>query len=287
MLLSIRDARLAFSQLLREFARHLVDRGVEIIVGVFRINIGTGNCKMHLNDMVAGRRFIMKEDDMSGENAIRELLQVIYLLRHVRVDGCGKSQMSGAEVDLHAKKIMKFRKPARKNNPQQELWLARRNGEVVADCAESSDVDQELRRQAGLKSRGRAAVEIQRVSNLEWPDGSFCAKESRGIGQGNRGGGNESPLPFSVVGDNGAAGTARTIEPGDWGALFHQPRACLQSFLDIASRLEFAGTHKLHSAVTHGEHPTEELGALKSVDSFAPRDSQSQRSEIRMKISAV
>jgi hypothetical protein len=44
---------------------------------------------------------------------------VIYLLRHVRVDGCGKSQMPGAKVDLHAKKIMKFPELARKNNSRR------------------------------------------------------------------------------------------------------------------------------------------------------------------------
>jgi hypothetical protein len=48
------------------------------------------------------------------------LLQVIYLLRHICVDGRGKSQMSGAKVDLHAKKIMKFPPPARKNNARRD-----------------------------------------------------------------------------------------------------------------------------------------------------------------------
>jgi hypothetical protein len=56
---------------------------------------------------------------VGGKNAIRELLQVIYLFRHVRVDGCGQSKMSGAQVDLHVKKIMKFAEPARKNNPKR------------------------------------------------------------------------------------------------------------------------------------------------------------------------
>src|SRR5262245_45667852 len=120
MFLAIGDARFAFSELLRKLASNLVDRGIEIILGILRVNIRAGNSKVHLNDMLSRTRLIMKEDDMGGENAIRELLQMIYLLRHVCVDGCGKSQMSGAKVDLHAKKIMKFPSPARKNNPRRD-----------------------------------------------------------------------------------------------------------------------------------------------------------------------
>ena len=153
MLLAIGDARLAFSELLRKLASDLVDSGVEIILGILRVNIGAGNSKVHLNDMLSRPRLVMKEDDMGGENAIRQLLQVTYLLRHVRVDGCGKSQMSGAKVDLHAKKIMKFPEPARKNNPRRQLRPARRNGEIAPDRAESGEIDKNCRRQTGLKSR--------------------------------------------------------------------------------------------------------------------------------------
>jgi hypothetical protein len=38
---------------------------------------------------------------------------MVDLVRNVSVNRCGKSQMSGAKVDLHAKKIMKLRQPAR------------------------------------------------------------------------------------------------------------------------------------------------------------------------------
>jgi hypothetical protein len=153
MFLAIGDPRLAFSELLRKLARDLVDGGVEVILGILRVNVWAGNSKVHLNDMLSRPRLVMKEDDMGGENAIRELLQVSYLLRHIRVDGCGKSQMSGAKVDLHAKKIMKFPEPARKNNPRRQLRPARRNGEIVPDRAESGDTDKNLWRQTGLKSR--------------------------------------------------------------------------------------------------------------------------------------
>jgi hypothetical protein len=119
MFLAVGDARLALSELLRKLAGDFVDGGVKIILSILGVNIGTGNGKVHLNDMLPRARLVMEEDDMGGENAIRELLQVIYLLRHVRVDGCGKSQMSGAKVDLHAKKIMEFPEPARKNNSRR------------------------------------------------------------------------------------------------------------------------------------------------------------------------
>jgi hypothetical protein len=119
MLLAIGHARLAFSELLRKLASDLIDSGVEIILGILRVDIGAGDSKVDLNDMLFRPRLVMKEDDMGGDNAIRQLLQVIYLLRHVRVDGCSKSQMSRAEVDLHTKKIMKFSALARKNNPRR------------------------------------------------------------------------------------------------------------------------------------------------------------------------
>jgi hypothetical protein len=119
MLLAIGYARLAFSELLRKLASHLVDSGIEIILGILRIDIGAGNSEVHLNDVLFRPRLVMQKDDVGGEDAIRQLLQVTYLLRHVRVDGCGKSQMSGAEVDLHTKKIMKFPALARKNNPRR------------------------------------------------------------------------------------------------------------------------------------------------------------------------
>ena len=133
MFLAIGDARLAFSELLRKLAGDLVDSGVEVILGILRVNVGAGHSKVHLNDMLSRPRLIMKEDDMGGENAIRELLQVSDLLGHVCVDGCGQSQMSGAKVDLHAKKIMIFPEPARKNNPPRQLRTPRRNGEIVPD----------------------------------------------------------------------------------------------------------------------------------------------------------
>ena len=71
MLLAIGDARLAFSELLRKLASDLVDSGVEIILGILGVNIGPGDSKVDLNDMLSRPRLVMQEDDMGGENAVR------------------------------------------------------------------------------------------------------------------------------------------------------------------------------------------------------------------------
>ena len=59
---------------------------------------------MHLDDMLFGFRLVVKQNHMGCVNAIGELFQMADLVRDVCVDRCRKSQMSGAKVDLHAKK---------------------------------------------------------------------------------------------------------------------------------------------------------------------------------------
>jgi hypothetical protein len=102
MLLAIGNASLALPQLLGKFARYFVDSGIEIVFGILRVDIGARDGKMHLDDMLSCTRLVVEENDMGGEYAVGQLLQMSYLIRHICVDGCGKGQMSGAKVDLHA-----------------------------------------------------------------------------------------------------------------------------------------------------------------------------------------
>jgi len=113
MLLTIGDAGFALPQLLGELARYLVDGGVEIVLGVLRVNVRPGDGEVYFDDMLPGARLVVEQNNMGGENAVGKLLQMGYLVRHVCVNGCRKGQMSGAKMDLHAKKVMKLRQPAR------------------------------------------------------------------------------------------------------------------------------------------------------------------------------
>jgi hypothetical protein len=102
--LTIGDAGLAFPKLLGELARYFVDRGVQVVLSVFGVNVRPGDSKVHFDSMFFGFRLVAEQNHMGGVNAIGELLQMGDFVGNVCVNRCGKSQMSGAKVDLHAKK---------------------------------------------------------------------------------------------------------------------------------------------------------------------------------------
>jgi hypothetical protein len=102
--LTIGNAGLTFPKLLGELARYFVDRGVQVVLSVLGVDVGPGDSEVHFDDMLFGFRLVVKQNHMGGVNAIGELLQMGDFVRNVCVNRCGKSQMSGAKVDLHAKK---------------------------------------------------------------------------------------------------------------------------------------------------------------------------------------
>jgi hypothetical protein len=104
VLFTIGNAGLTLPELLGEFARYLVDRGVEVVLGVLGVDVGPGDREVHLDDMLFGFRLVVEKNHVGGMNAVGELLQMGDFVRNVCVNRCGKSQMSGAKVDLHAKK---------------------------------------------------------------------------------------------------------------------------------------------------------------------------------------
>ena len=104
MFLTIGDAGLAFPKLLGELARYFVDRGVQVVLSVLGVNVRPVDSEVHFDDMFFGFRLVVEQNHMGGVNAIGELLQMRDFVGNVCVNRCGKSQMSGAKVDLHAKK---------------------------------------------------------------------------------------------------------------------------------------------------------------------------------------
>ena len=104
MFLTIGNTGLTLPQLLGELARYLVDGGVEVVLSVLSVDVRPGDGEVHFDDMLFGFRLIVEQNHMGGVNAIGKLLQMADLVRDVCVNRCGKSQMSGAKVDLHARK---------------------------------------------------------------------------------------------------------------------------------------------------------------------------------------
>jgi hypothetical protein len=102
--LTIGNTGLTLPKLLGELARYFVDRGVEVVLSVLGVDVGPRDRKVHFDDMLFRFRLVVEQNHMGGMNAIGELLQMVDLVRNVSVNRCGKSQMSGAKVDLHAKK---------------------------------------------------------------------------------------------------------------------------------------------------------------------------------------
>ena len=97
------DLGLPLTELLGELVRRKVDRGVEIVLGILCMEVLAGQREVNLDLVVLflGAVLVKQKDDVSRENVGCEFLQVGHLVGHMGMNGCGKLEMTWAEVDLH------------------------------------------------------------------------------------------------------------------------------------------------------------------------------------------
>ena len=102
-LLLLLDAGLPLAELLHELVHGQIDCGVEVVLGVLGVEILARHRQMDLRLVVLllGTVLVEQKHDMGCQNLVGVLLQMGDLIGNVGVDGGGKRQMTGAEVDLH------------------------------------------------------------------------------------------------------------------------------------------------------------------------------------------
>jgi hypothetical protein len=94
---------LSLAQLLDKLVNRQIDRGVEIILGILSVKIGTGEGHMDLDLIIffLGAVLVKKQDDMSSKDLITEFLKMSHLVGHMGVNGGCELDMTGTDVDLH------------------------------------------------------------------------------------------------------------------------------------------------------------------------------------------
>jgi hypothetical protein len=89
--------------LLDKLVNRLIDCGVEIILGILGVKVGSGKGQMdlHLIILFLGAVLVKKQDDMSGKDLITEFFKMSHLIGHMGMDGGGELDVTGTDVDLH------------------------------------------------------------------------------------------------------------------------------------------------------------------------------------------
>jgi hypothetical protein len=97
------DLRLPLSELGDEFVNAEIDGGVEIVLGILGMEVGTrnGEVDLHLIVLLLGAVLVKEKNHMGGQDLVVVLFKMGHLVGHMGMDGGGELDVTWADMDLH------------------------------------------------------------------------------------------------------------------------------------------------------------------------------------------